>query len=313
MSSILMGGLAVSSSVLADTQAKSATVVSTETKTIAKDTKPQVSKEQDKSNKKAISDKAESQKGLLKEVHKGASEAFWKVVNAVKFINDGKEKEAIKALQDATGKFDVALAADPNLGLLPVASTVKVTELLTTPEAIKAQVSIASKFLKDSKVQATRALIMPLQDDLTTKTTYLPMTTYPDAIKLATKMLIEGKKDAALATLETAFSTTVEEVSVIPLSLLRAEAMILAASELDKEKDKEKVLVLLTAAQNQLEVAVNLGYTSKNASSYEGLTSQIKALKKEVKGANIVEKLYSKIKSSFKDLINIESKQATKK
>jgi hypothetical protein len=139
------------------------------------------------------------------------------------------------------------------------------------------------------------------------------MTTYPDAIKLATKVLIEGKKDAAIKTLETALSTFVEEVSVIPLSLLRVQTMILAASELDKEKDKEKALTLLAAAEQQLQVATALGYTTKSAAIYKDLSDQIAALEKEAKGGNAVEKLYTKLKTSIKNLIDKSSEQKIEK
>jgi len=319
LSGLLMGTLAVSSTVLAETQAK--TEVASEVKNHikagaenkAKDklkaTKPAVSKEQDKANKKAIVDKAKSQVDLLKEVDQGIINGFKKVIEATKLIQENKEKEAIKALQEATGKFDIALAANPKLGLIPLASTVSINELLTTAEAVKTQTKLAKEFLDDSKVQAARALLMPLQDELLTRTTSLPMTTYPDAIKLATKMLVEGKKDAAVETLKTALSTFVEETSVIPLSLLRVEAMVSAASMLDKEKEKDKALVLLSSAEEQLQVAATLGYTSKDSALYEDLTEQIKTVKKEIIGGNVVEKLYSKLKTSIKSLIGKKSEQ----
>ena len=303
LTGLLLGALAVSPAVLAEAkQEKTAEV-----------TKPAVSKEQDSVNKKAINDKAKSQNALLKEVNEGVSEGFEKVIEAAKLITADKPKEAIKALQDATGKFDIALAANPDLGLIPIASSVRMTELITNPVALKAQTSFAKELLGQSKVQSAKAILAPLQDDMVTRTTLLPMTTYPDAIKLATKMLVEGKKDAALATLSTAFSTFVDEVSVIPLSLLRVESMIASASELDKEKDKDRVLVLLDAASDQLEVATLLGYTAKDSKLYADLVTQIKALKKEAKGGNVVEKLYKDLKESIKGLIEKKSKQESSK
>ncbi len=323
LTGLLMASLAVSPAVLADslTEKQSQTVTSSEVKSHVKAgaenkakqslkaAKPAVSEAQDKANKKAIVKKAQSQVDLLKEVNKDVLNGFKKVIEATKLIKEDKVKEAIKALQDATGKFNVALAANPKLALIPLASSVSINELITTPKAIKTQIKLVKEFLDDSKVQAARALLIPLQDELVTRTTSLPMTTYPDAIKLATKMLIDGKKDAAEATLKTALSTMVDEVSIIPLSLLRVESMVLAASELDKEKDKDKALILMNAAEEQLQVATALGYTTKNSSLYEDLSQQIKALKKEITGGNIVEKMYSKLKSSIKSLINKKSEQ----
>ena len=301
----LLATLSVSPFVLADTQTK---VEKTQTE-IVEATKPAVSKAQDKANKKAIVDKANTQNELLKEVDKGIGEGLNKVVEATQLIKDDKVKEAIKALQEATGKFDIALAANPELGLIPIASAVKITELNTAPAIVKAQVEVAKDLLDKNKVQAARAILYPLQDDMVTKTTLLPMTTYPDAIKLATKMLVDGKKDAALATLATSLSTFVNKVSVIPLSLIRVEAMIMAAADLDKEKEKNKVFTLLLAAEDQLEIATLLGYTSNDSALYSDIESQIKALKKEAKGDNVVEKLYKKLKASLKSLIGKKSAQ----
>ena len=308
VTSLLVGSLFVSPAVLADAQNKTADKpVVTDTDQKAK--QAAVSKEQQKNNKKAIDSKEKSQNDLLKEIHTGVSDGFKKVMEAVKLITDDKEVEAIKALQDATGKFDVALVADPKLSLIPIDSNLVVTNLATTPDVVKAQIDVAIGFLKESKVQAARALLMPLQDDMISHTTFLPMTTYPDAIKLATKMLVEGKKDAALATLKTAFSTFVRETSVIPLSVLRAEAMVIEASKLDKEKEKDKAIVLLSSAEQQLQIATALGYTQKDSVLYKDLETQITALKKEITGGNIVEKLYDTFKTSVKSLINKESEQ----
>ncbi len=312
--SLLTGALFVSPFLLAEEQNKVTNDKPAVTKTTddtMKKSKSDISKEQQKTNEKAIKDKEKSQHDLLKKIHKGVSEGLKSAIKATKLIKDGKEKAAIEALEEATGKFNIALAADPKLALIPIDSNLAVTNLTTTPEVIKDQVNLAIDFLKDSKVQAARALLLPLHDDMISRTTSLPMTTYPDAIKLATKMLVEGKKEAALATLATALSTFVEETSVIPLSLLRAESMVQEASKLDKEKKKDSVLILLNGAEQQLQIATALGYTDKNGALYEELEKQIKVLKKEVTGGNVVENMYETFKKSIKDLINKKSVQTT--
>jgi vacuolar-type H+-ATPase subunit E/Vma4 len=304
LSSLLIGGLFISPVVLAEK--------TTDTKKAISSTQNSVDKQQTAANNKAIKDKQKSQKDLLEEVNKGVSEGFDKVQEATKLIQDGKEKEAIKALQEATGKFDIALAANPDLGLIPIAAKVQVNELLTTPDLVKSQVKLAKELLEDAKVQTARTVLLPLRDDMETRTAYLPMATYPDAIKLATKMLIDKNKDAALETLAIALSTVVEKSSIIPLSLVRAEAMITAASELDKEKGKDKALKLLDAANEQLTLATTLGYTDKDSDLYEALKNQISAVKKEITGGNVVEKLYDKLKTSFDNLIKKSSDQKVK-
>ncbi len=306
LGALLISTIAVSPAVLAEAQTGAK---ATDT-TMAKQSNKQNA--QDKANNKAVQDKQKSQKDLLEEVNKGVSEGFKKVLEATQLINEGKDKEAIKALQEATGKFDVALAADPDMGLIPIAADVQVTQLLSTSDAVKAQVDLAIDLLKDSKVQAARAILLPLRDDMETRTAYLPMQTYPDAIKLATKLLLQENREGALETLATGLSTVVEKASIIPLSLVRAEAMIIAAADLDKEKEKDKALKLLDAAAEQLKFATVMGYTDEDSVEYDALKDQIKALKKEIKGGNVVERLYGKLKDSFKKLIDKKSEQKEK-
>jgi hypothetical protein len=258
-------------------------------------------------NEAAIKEHVRTQNKLREAINKGVTEGLAKTLEAVKLIRENKIEDAVKALEAATGKFDIALGADPSMGLIPVDASIIATELDMTPEEVREQVDLAKDLLKEYKVQAARAVLMPLRDDLVTRVVSLPMTTYPDAIKLATKMLTGGNNDAALDILETALTTLVEKVSVIPLPLIRVEAMIQAASELDKEKGKEKALELLDAAEQQLKLATLLGYTDKDSEAYEDLAAQVKALKKEAKGKNFVEKMYARLNKSIKELMNRSS------
>ncbi len=257
----------------------------------------------DAQNKKAIRDKEKSQNDLLKEVNKGVAEGLKKVFEATKLIEQDKKKEAVKALQEATGKFDIALAANPDLGLIPINSQVVIKELLISNSAAKKEIARAEKLLKESKVQEARAVLLPLRDELVTTTTYLPMNTYPLSIKLATKFLVDGKKNKALDTLAIGLSTLVDETQIIPLPIIRAESMINMASHADKEKDKKKIHALLKASEDQLELAVTLGYSSKNQKIYKDIKNQIIALEKEVDGANKVEPLYKKLIESIKSIL----------
>ncbi len=262
---------------------------------------------QQETQKKAIAKQEKKQNELLEKINKDVLDGFKKVADATKLINDGKEKDAIDVLEAATGKFDIALAANPDLGLIPIAASVDVIALITLPETVKAQVELAKDYLSDSRVQVARAILAPLTDEIVTSTSYLPMSTYPDAIKLATKELVAGNQQAASEVLATALSTIVINRSVIPLSLVRAESMIKAASETDKENDKAMAMSLLDDAKQQLKLATALGYTDKHSSVYKDISAQIKALKKEAKGKNKVEKLYVKLQESVKGLLGKHS------
>jgi hypothetical protein len=268
----------------------------------------------EKTSKQAISKQEKKQNDLLATVDQSVLDAFKQVQSAVKLLQaDGKEKEALVALEKAVGQFDTITAVRPQLSLVPIYSDVEVTELITTPEMIKLNTELAIDLLKNSSVVAARELLIPMQDNLISTTAYLPIATYPDAIKLAAKALVNEEKHKSLDIIAEALSTVVVKKSVLPLGLIRAEERLKVAAKLDKEKDKAQIKTLLTAASDDLEVAKLLGYTDKENLAYENIVKQIKAIQKEVEGKNIVEKMYDKIASSFKELIDIASFKNTKK
>jgi tetratricopeptide (TPR) repeat protein len=274
------------------------------------DDKPVLDETQQATSDKAIARQEGKQNAMLQAINENVVAGFAKVQEAARLLTqEGREKEAIAALEAATAKFDIALVAKPDLSLVPIDTRVAIAELITTPEMIADATETAVDLLKDGKLQAARKLLLPLRDEMVTETVLLPMETYPDAIKLATAELIKGDKDKALAILDEAFSTFVVMRSVLPLSLLRAEAFIIDAAALDKEKDREKALKLVKAAEMQLEVAVLLGYADKKSAAYEDLQDLVKDLKKEIEGGNVVEKLYYKLKQGLRKLIGEESRQ----
>ena len=178
---------------------------------------------------------------------------------------------------------------------------------------MKETIKTAQDLLDDYETQAARALLMPLKDDMIITTQYLPMGVYPLATKDALKQLNEGKEKEAFSTLVTALHGVVVQFVVIPLPLITAQSLVIEASQLDK-KEKTKALKLLDAAQDELEKAVLLGYTKKHAPEYATLKKEIKNIQKEIKGKNIVEKLYEKIKKDFASLLSKhESESTTKK
>lgn len=274
--------------------------------------KNKITEEQTTSSEKAVQSFKIEQNELLKTVHEGVLNGYKDVVKATQLLTkDGKEKEAIKLLQAATGKFDVALAANPKLNLVPINANVSIFPLITTADLVKEKTDVAIDLLKNHKIQDAWAIIGPMKDEMVISHTYLPMGTYPDAIKLATKYLIKNKKEDALATLGTTLSTILVEKAIVPLALIRAEDMLRIASELDKNKNKVKAQKLLSVAQEQLEIAVLLGYSDEKSKSYELIQTQIKALKKEINGKNAIENMYDKVKLSIKGLID-QNKEATK-
>ncbi len=240
-----------------------------------------------------------------KQVHV-IKEAINAVVLTQKVIADIDKKDtksAIKDLEDAIGKLEVALSAKHAPKLLPIDASVKAVEYVGDAKEIKKNLDLVNDLLDDGKVQEARKLLTTLQSEIDIVSVNLPVETYPDALKLAAKYLHEDKLQESKAVLVTALNTMIESVVVVPIPVLKAQALIVAASNIAKE-DKEQALKHLSQAQNELEKAKLLGYTSKSDVTYKSLKNAIEKTKKEVKGKNKAEKLFDELISkmkSFKD------------
>ena len=263
--------------------------------------------------KNVVNKEAESAKESLKKSPKEVVEGMKQTIVAIKALQNKDAKTAKEALQKASKLFDTAIKDDPKLALVPVANSIEVHDFTGDSKLVKETIKTAQDLLDDYETQAARALLMPLKDDMIITTQYLPMGIYPLATKDALKQLNEGKEKEAFSTLVTALHEVVVQFVVIPLPLITAQSLVIEASQLDK-KEKTKALKLLDAAQDELEKAVLLGYTKKHAPEYATLKKEIKNIQKEIKGKNIVEKLYEKIKKDFASLLSKhESESTTKK
>ena len=142
-------------------------------------------------------------------------------------------------------------------------------------------------------------MLYTLQSEIDIVSVNLPVSSYPDALKLAAKYLHDNKTEQAKAVLVTALNTMVEDIVVVPIPVLKADALIVAASKIAKE-DKEQALKHLAQAQVELEKAKLLGYTSKSDVTYKALKKAIEKTEKEVKGKNKAEKLFEELINKIK-------------
>jgi len=256
---------------------------------------------------KAIKEEEKKQQELLKKANSAVVAGVEKVLKAVELLGENKDSEALKSLEEAVGKFEIAMAAEPSLALAPIDSYVTIYDLIAAPDTIQKQLETVGKLLEDGQVQEARKLLSTLRDEMEISTVYLPLATYPDAIKLAVKYLRANKREQAIETLDTTVKSLVTETTAVPLGLIRAKSLIDQASKLDKNAKKDEILKLVKAAREQLEVARLLGYTKRFSDSYIDLKKQIVALEKEIKGKNAVEKLYEKLADSFAELLKKET------
>ena len=256
-------------------------------------------------SQQAVSAAKTEAKGKEVPVVKGAVEAVVLTQKVLADLDKNDTKSAIKDLEDAIGKLEVVLAAEKAPKLLPIDASITAVEYLGDVKEIKRNIDAVQDLIEDGKIQEARKLLNTLQSEIDIISINLPVSSYPDALKLAAKYLHDNKPQEAKAVLVAALNTMVEQVLVIPIPVLKADALIIAASKIAKE-DKEQALKHLAQAKAELEKAKLLGYTSKSDVTYKALREAIEKTEKEIKGKNKAEKLFEdlikKIKS-FKEKI----------
>ena len=222
---------------------------------------------------------------------------------AMQSLQHKKVDEAKKQFKIATEKFDLALKNDPTLDIVPVDEQIAVFENLASAKEIKHILTSTQELLSHYKLNEARASLAPLRDEMDIETVSLPMKVFPLATKDALKALNKGDTKGAMVIMAEAYNTFLIENAVIPLPLLKAQDLIANASSLDKSK-KDEATKLLDGAKEELERANLLGYTSKHSLEYKALVDAIDTVKKEIKGKNVVEKLYDKLKEDFVSLVH---------
>ncbi len=209
-------------------------------------------------------------------------------------------KLAIKDLEEAIGKLEVILTHKDTPMLLPIDSSMSAVEYVGSVDELKKSIEAAKELLDDGKVQEARKILAGLQSEIDIVSVNLPLASYPDALKLAAKYLHNNNIEGAKAVLAAALNTMVQEVVVIPIPLLKAEALINAASAVSK-KDKNQAIKHLNAAKEELKIAQTLGYVSESDVTYQALNDKIDEIEKEIKGKNEVAKLFEELKKKIKN------------
>jgi len=238
-----------------------------------------------------------------KKAPKKVIEGIQATFKSVHLIETGKLDEAKKLLEKANDDFEKALKADATLDLVPLEESLIVYNFVGTSKTIKEVLELSIKLIKDHDTQAAIALLSPLKDELDITVVAIPMKLYPASTKTALEALNKGDKKAALSALAVGFGTLVSSQIILPTPLLVAQDLIVEASKLDKSK-KEEAKKLLNAAKEELNRAELLGYTKKHDAAYKLLNDGIDNIEKEIKGKNMVVKLYDKLKEDFKKIIH---------
>jgi tetratricopeptide (TPR) repeat protein len=235
------------------------------------------------------------QKAQSTQLVKEAIRAIQYTQDALIYLNAKKIDKAKEALKNAIGELAIVLNAPNAPYLLPVDVQIEAYQFQGKLEDIKKMVAQAKLLVAENKLPQAREILNALRDEIVIKTINLPLATYPAALQLAIKYLNEGKIKEAKDVLAMALSTLVEIDTIIPIPLVKAQALVEQAAKIVK-KDKKEALKFLEEAKYQLKLAEALGYTSKSDTTYKMLESAINHLEKEIK-------LHHKTSGLFQELI----------
>jgi len=240
---------------------------------------------------------------------KEAVDAAKATQTALKALSNDQPKEALAALQVASGNLHLLLARDPALGLVPIDIQVQILAGPNDLKTIKQLEDELNDLIDDKKYQAARPIIDNLADEIRITEIFLPLATYPKAIDQVISQVNAGKLSDAKMTLITTLDTLIYEQEITPLSIIRAEDKLSEAFQIQRKEDlskqdtKDKINHLVIDAHQEIRVAEALGYGAK--ADYELLYDSMEALKKSVGTAGF-EGEWLKIKktlSSFKNKI----------
>ena len=219
---------------------------------------------------------------------------------AISAIEKGNKKDALKALESATGKLDLLLARDPELGFVPLESEVDILALapndLDTVEEMRKEIKQAIR--KDELVKA-RELLDNLASELRITTVNLPLATYPAAMEEAAALLDRDEFDTAEAILQTALSTLFIEERQSPIPVIKAQALIDEADSLIQVDGHEEIVQsMLKEARKELKLAEELGYGDRDK-LYASLDEEIESIGKQISAGDRAEIAFGNLKDKL--------------
>ncbi len=234
-----------------------------------------------------------------------AVEAIAHTKNALTALEEERIDDALEALALTTGKLELIVAREPELALAPTDVAIITRDLYATPAAIQMAIDRAEDALANGKVQEARHILDGLGSELVFSVTNLPLATYPDAIKAITPLIDDGKIEEAKQSLHAVLNTLVVTDHIVPLPVLRSEALLERAEELAEKSDRTdtengELSNKLAAVRNQLEMAELLGYGDDE--DFERLYAQLDDIEEKTDDGKSGEGFFDRLKSSMSEL-----------
>ena len=235
-----------------------------------------------------------------KEIVSEAVSALRETQDALKALDDGKNKDALAGLERATGKLEIVLARDTKAALVPIDVKVVTSDIYASLDAIKNAREQAERLLREGRVQQARAILMHLGSETVISTTNLPMATYPGALKKAAKLIDDNKTNEAKEVLQVALNTLVITDVVIPIPVVNAQLALKSADELAKTKNRtpdqnKQLSFLVSMADSDITFAEALGYGTK--ADFDSFHKQIAEIRQKTSNGKSGIGFFDQIKS----------------
>ncbi len=252
--------------------------------------KRQQAKEQAKANQKLVAE---------------AMIAIQETQHALDALNNGKKAQAIKSMETVLGKLELLLERNPDLALVPIDANSQVVNLISDLNQIEKMRKQVKDLIDKGYLQDARRLLDNMVSEIRVTTSYIPLKTYPQAIKTAARLIDQDKiKDAKIILANALSAIVIKEVS-IPIPVINAQAMVdLAADSVDSHP--QKALELLKEAQYQIKVAEALGYGNRDK-EFKNILNDIETIKDKIKHEEKTGGLFDALKErlqKFKERIS---------
>ncbi len=252
--------------------------------------KRQQAKEQAKANQKLVAE---------------AMVAIQETQHAMDALDKGKKDEALKSMATVLGKLELLLERNPHLALVPIDAQSQVINLIGDLNQIEKMRKQVKDLIDKGYLQDARRILDNMVSEIRVTTSYIPLKTYPAAIKLAARLIDQNETQKAKIVLANALSAIVIKEVSIPIPVINAQAMVdLAADSVDTHP--QKALELLKEAQYQIKVAEALGYGNRDK-EFKNILEDIETIKNKIKHEEKTGGLFDSLKErlqKFKERIS---------
>lgn len=265
------------------------------------------------------------QKKKAEELDKETSRIVQEAVDGIKLtraaydlLDQDNTAEAKDRIVEALGKIDAAIQANPDTALLPVEADVQVLMGVNDLRTAMQHKAAAAEVLAMNNVQAARALLAPMIDEVDIQVLSVPVSDYKVKLNAALGQLQNNKKWEARQSLRDALSLFILDTDVIPVPTIHAEALIDEAIVAAKT-DNDQATQLLQQANDALALSTVLGYSTDADNTLKAeihsehkKLSQFKHKQMKEEMLTKINNLETKIKDSTSDWTQTMHDQITK-